>query len=155
MSALLSALGLKDAIYGVLIVAALAWGGWTWHKYESAVAYAATVKTESSQAKAAAAKQVADLTAQHTAAVAAIQEKQNADLQAAAAQSAGLAQRLRQYAATRCTDTVLPGAPAPASIAAASPSSIVDAVAGLVSAAAHDNAVIAAERAERDALTGK
>jgi hypothetical protein len=155
MLALLSGLGIKDIFYGVLIMVAISWGGWTYHKYESAVTYAANAKAQTVEAIATAQRAIDDLNKQHAATVAAIQVTQDAQLKTAAAQSADLAQRLRQYQAARCPSAVL-GSTAPAAPSgAAGAGSVDEAVQGIIAAAAHDHAVITAERAERDSLTGK
>jgi hypothetical protein len=155
MLALLSGLGIKDIFYGVLITLAISWGGWTYHKYESAVKYAADAKAATVQVEANVKKAIDDLNTTHAAAVAAIQVVQDAQFKTAAAQSADLAQRLRNYQTNRGTCPVL-GSTAPAPTAGtAGASSVDEAVAGVIAAAAHDNAVITAERAERDSLNGK
>jgi hypothetical protein len=155
VGAMLSALGIKDIVYGVLIAAALAYGGWTYHKYESAVAYAATAKAETAQVQKAAALAIQNSQNDYAAKLAATQETQNAQLKAAAASSATLAARLRQYQANRCPNPVLGSAAAAASGGVADTGSVESALEQLAAAAAHDNAVIVAERAERDSLTGK
>jgi hypothetical protein len=155
MMALLGGLGIKDIFYGVLVTIALTWGGWTYHKYEAAVTYAANAKAATVQVEANVKKAIDDLNTTHAAAVAAIQVVQDAQLKTAAAQSADLAQRLRNYQTNRGTCPVL-GSTAPAPTAGtAGASSVDEAVAGVIVAAAHDNAVITAERAERDSLNGK
>jgi hypothetical protein len=153
--ALLSGLGIKDIFYGVLITAALSWGGWTYHKYESAVAYATSVRAESSAVIAEMAKQNDAYRTDYAAKLAASKVTQDAQIKAAAAQSADLAQRLRDYQARRCPNPVLPGTTSTPAGGTSGTNSVDEAVAGIIAAAAHDNAVIQAERAERDALTGK
>jgi hypothetical protein len=155
MGAILSALGVKDIVYGVLISFALAWGGWTWHKYESAVAYAKDAKAETTAVKAQAATALKAKDDDYAAKLKTTQVTQDANLKAAAAQSADLAGRLRQYQANRCPSAVLPSAAPAAASGSASPGSVESALEQLAAAAAHDNAVITAERAERDSLTGK
>jgi hypothetical protein len=155
MLALLSGLGIKDIFYGVLITVAISWGGWTYHKYEAAVTYARNAQTETAIVQADAKAALAAKDADYAAKLAATKVTHDAQLKAAAAQSADLAQRLRNYQAGRCTRDVLPGAASSASGAAAGTSSVDEAIAGVIAAAAHDNAVIEAERAERDSLTGK
>jgi hypothetical protein len=155
MMALLSGLGIKDIFYGVLVSIALTWGGWTYHKYESAVTYAANAKAETAAALVYAQRAIDDLNKQHAAEVASIQVNLNADLNLANAKSSVLADKLRQYQATRCPSAVLgSAAPAPAG-GAAGTGSVEQALEGVVAAAAHDHAVISAERRERDSLTGK
>jgi hypothetical protein len=153
--ALLSGLGIKDIFYGVLITAALSWGGWTYHKYESAVKYAANAKAETAQVQAKAAADIKAKDDDYAAQLAASKVTQDAQIKAAAAQSADLAQRLRDYQARRCPNPVLPGTASASAGGTPSASSVDEAVAGIIAAAAHDHAVIVSERAERDALTGK
>jgi len=155
MGALLATFGLKDCIYGVLIAAALAWGGWAYHKYETAVTYAADARRETIQVQLNAAAQIAADNADYTAKLKDSQDALNVQITAGIAQSNALSARLREYEANRCPNAVLPGAAPAAASAAASPSSVDRAVNGLISAAIHDNAVCTAERIERDALTGK
>lgn len=152
---MLALIPIKDWIYGAIILAVGLFAWHTYSKYETAVKYAENVKAATVQVEANVKKAIDDLNTTHAAVLAAIQEKQNADLQTAAAQSADLAQRLRNYQATRCPSAVLGSAAPAAPSGAASTGSVDDAVAGVIAAAAHDNAVIAAERAERDSLTGK
>jgi hypothetical protein len=154
MLALLSGLGIKDIFYGVLITVAISWGGWTYHKYEAAVTYARDAKAETAQVQA----NIDTINARHAANLAAIQERYHASLQAAQSTSASLAGKLRNYTAHSCPGSVLPSAGTPASGApagAGGAGSVEQSLEQLISAAAHDNAVIAAERAERDSLTGK
>ncbi len=155
MFALLSGLGIKDIFYGALIAVAVSWGGWTYHKYEAAVTYARDAKAETAQVQAKAAADAKAKDDDYAAKLAATKVTQDVQLQAAAAQSADLAQRLRNYTARRCPGPVLPGAAPAAAGGAAGASSVDEAIAGVIAAAGHDNAVITAERAERDALTGK
>jgi hypothetical protein len=155
MGALLATFGLKDCIYGALIAAALAWGGWTYHKYEAALSFAADVKAESAEALKEASNQIIDQNADYTAKLKASQDSLNVQITAGIAQSNALSARLREYEANRCPNAVLPSATAAPAGAAAGPSSVDSAVNGLISAAIHDNAVCTEERAERDALTGK
>lgn len=158
MSALLALIPGKDLFYGAVIVALLAAGGYEVHhlKAEGAAAEVKVVQAASAKAQAAAAKQIADLNSQHAASIAAIQEKQSADLKVAAAQSADLASRLRNYQANRgCPHPVLGGAAATPAPGAAGSSSVDEALAGVIAAAAHDHAIVVAERTERDGLTGK
>jgi hypothetical protein len=155
MLALLSGLGIKDIFYGVLITVALSWGGWTYHKYESAVQYAANAKAETAQVEAKAAAEAKAKDDDYAAKLAANKVTTDVQIKAAAAQSADLAQRLRNYQAHRCPVAVLPGAAPSAPGAAAGAGSVDEAIAGVIAAAAHDNAVITSERAERDSLTGK
>jgi hypothetical protein len=158
MLALLSGLGIKDIFYGLLITVALSWGGWTYHKYETAVTYARDAKAETAQVQAAAQANIDTITARHAANLAAIQERYHASLQAAQSTSATLAGKLRNYTSHSCPGSVLPSAGTPASgttAGAGGAGSVEQSLEQLISAAAHDNAVIAAERAERDSLTGK
>lgn len=154
----LSLVPIKDWLYvGAIVALLIGFGVFVHHERSlGAAAEVRVVQEASAKVQAAAAKQVAALNSQHAATVAAIQEKQSADLKAAAAQSASLASRLRQYRANRsCPGPVLAGTPAAPAAGAAGPSSVDEAVAGVIAAAAHDNAIVIAERAERDSLTGK
>ena len=161
MTALLSLIPLKDWLYGGLIVALLIGFGWYTHRERSigAANEVKVVQAASAKVQAAAAKQIATINAQHAATVAAIKVVQNAQLQIAAIDSAVLTQRLRNYEANRsCPRPVLAGSPAAPTGSASSPgsdSSVESAVEQVIAAAEHDNAVIDAERAERDSLTGK
>lgn len=161
MGALLALIPGKDWLYGGIIVALLVGFGWYTHRERSigAANEVKVVQAASAKVQAAAAKQIADLNTQHAATVAAIQETQSVQLKAAAADSATLAGRLRNYEANRsCPRPVLAGSPAAPTGSASSPgsnSSVESAVEQVIAAAEHDNAVIDAERAERDSLTGK
>jgi hypothetical protein len=155
MMALLGGLGIKDIFYGVLVTIALTWGGWTYHKYEAAVTYAANAKAATVQVEANVRKAIDDINTTHAAVLAELQVTQNAQLKTAAAQSADLAQRLRNYTAHRCPSPVLGGASPAAASGTAGPSSVDEATASVIAAAAHDNAVTMAERGERDSLIGK
>lgn len=155
VSALLAAFGLKDLVYGALIAAALAWGGWTYHKYEAAVTYAADARAETASVLKAAQQTIQDDQTDYASKLKTIEASYASSLTVANAQSADLVSRLRLYQAARCPSAVLQGAPAAPASAAAGPSSVINAVAGLISAAIKDNATCVAERAERDALTGK
>lgn len=160
MLALLSLIPTKDFIYGSAIVALLAiFGAYTLHERRLGAAHeAAAVATASAKTQAAADAKIKALEDEYTAQLDIIVEKQSADIQAAADNSASLAARLRYYEANHCTHTVLPSAPASAPSGAAGPSGasgVEAAIEQLIAASEHDNAVIVAERAERDSLTGK
>lgn len=155
MLALLEGLGIKDIFYGVLITVALTWGGVTYHRYEAAVTYAKDAKAETAQVTAKAAADIKSKDDDYAATLAANKVTQDAQLKTAAAQSADLAQRLRNYQTNRGTCPVLGSTASAAPSRAAGASSVDEAVAGVIAAAAHDNAVITAERAERDSLNGK
>lgn len=166
MSALLALIPGKDLAYGAAIIALLIGFGVFVHHERSlgAAAEVKVVQEASAKVQAAAAKQIAELNTQHAATVAAIQETQSVQLKAAAADSATLSQRLRNYEArNRCPNPVL-GSPAspdpsaytgPGSAGSTAQSPVDAALAALIAAAEHDNAVLVAERAERDSLTGK
>jgi hypothetical protein len=155
MGALLALVPFRDWLYAVIIAAVGLFAWHTYHKYEVAVAYAATAKTESAatEAKARAAIQAAD--DYYATTLKTIQETANANIKVAQDQSTALAGRLRQYAAAHCVNKVLGGSTAPAAGGAPSAGSVESAIEQLAAAAAHDNAVVEAERAERDSLTGK
>lgn len=155
MAALLSLIPIKDWIYLLVIAAILVGGAYEYEHLQAVGAarqHAADIAADTKLANAVKAQVAAD-NADYQARLQTITENQNAALQAAADRSNDLTARLRGYEARRCP--VLSGPATAAAPAAAGPSSVDDAVAGLVSAAAHDNAIIEAERAERDALTGK
>lgn len=166
MTALLALIPGKDWLYcGAIAALLVGFGVYTHHERSlGAAAEVKVVQQASAKVQAAAAKQIATLNAQHAASVAAIQETQSAQLKAAAADSATLAGRLRNYEArNRCPNPVL-GSPAspdpsaytgPGSAGSTAQSSVDAALAALIAAAEHDNAVLVAERAERDSLTGK
>lgn len=161
MGALLALIPGKDWLYGGIIVALLIGFGWYTHRERSigAANELAAVQTASAKEQENAREAIIALNAHYAATVAAIQETQNAQLKAAAADSATLAGRLRNYEANRsCPRPVLAGSPAAPAGSASSPgsdSSVESAVERVIAAAEHDNAVIDAERAERDSLTGK
>lgn len=161
MSALLALIPGKDLAYGAAIIALLIGFGVFVHHERSlgAAAEVKVVQEASAKVQAAAAKQIAELNTQHAATVAAIQETQSVQLKAAAADSATLSQRLRNYQASHsCPGPVLGGAASPDPSAYTGPgrvSGVEAAIEQLIAAAEHDNAVINAERAERDSLTGK
>lgn len=161
MSALLTLIPIKDWLYIGAFVLLGAGVAYERHHLlaEGAAHERATVQAASVKAAEAAAKQVATLNSQHIAAIAAIQEKQSVQLKAAAADSATLSQRLRNYQASHsCPGPVLGGAASPDPSAYTGPgrvSGVEAAIEQLIAAAEHDNAVIVAERAERDSLTGK
>jgi uncharacterized iron-regulated membrane protein len=170
MLALLSGLGIKDIFYGVLITVALSWGGWTYHKYEAAVTYANNAKTESAQIQAAAKVANDAKDKSYATTLAAIQESSDAQIKVATARGDSIADRLRKYQATRCPNSVLgSAAPATAGTAPSAGSSgstgsgsdqvgnvkIAADIKAVIVAAAHDNDIVTAERAERDAITGK
>ncbi|HXI67301.1 MAG TPA: hypothetical protein VNH41_05135 [Steroidobacteraceae bacterium] len=83
------------------------------------------------------------------------QESYNAQIAQGNAVADDLTQRLRHYQATHGSCPVLPSPAAPASGAAPTTGSVESAIEQLIHAAEHDLAVINAERAERDLLTGK
>ena len=166
MGALLALIPGKDWLYGGIIVALLVGFGWYTHRERSigAANELAAVQTASAKEQENAREAIIALNAHYAATVAAIQETQNVQLKAAAADSATLAGRLRNYEANRsCPRPVLAGSPAAPTGSASSPGSDSSVESGsvesdleaLIAAAEHDNAAITAERAERDSLTGK
>lgn len=161
MGALLALIPGKDWLYGGIIVALLIGFGWYTHRERSigAANELAAVQTASAKEQENAREAIIALNAHYAATVAAIKVVQNAQLQIAATDSAVLTQRLRNYEANRsCPRPVLAGSPAASAGSASSPgsdSSVESAVERVIAAAEHDNAVIDAERAERDSLTGK
>ena len=166
--ALLKLVPLKDWLYcGAIAALLIGFGVFVHHERSVGAANELhSVQTASARVQAAADKKIADLTAQHAATVAAIQETQSVQLKAAAADSATLAGRLRDYEAGHsCPGPVLAGASAaPASSAAGAggnsqtqggPGAVESDLEALIAAAEHDTAVVNAERSERDSLTGK
>jgi hypothetical protein len=155
MGALLALVPFRDWLYAAIIAAVGLFAWHTYSKYEAAVAYAATVKTESAatEAKARAAIQAAD--DYYATTLKTIQETANANIKVAQDQSTALASRLRQYAAAHCGNTVLGSSASATASGTASTGGVESAIEQLAAAAAHDNAIIEAERAERDSLTGK
>jgi hypothetical protein len=166
MLALLALIPTKDKIYAALIALLLVAGAYEYYHLQSVGASKELTLVRAGEAKAtAAAKAQADTdTADYNAKLKASQESENAALQTAAAESASLTSKLQYYQAHRYSCPVLPGAASPGeaavagsdSIGQAQQGSVVDQdIAALIAAAAHDNAVINAERSERDSLVGK
>ena len=157
--ALLARVSFKDWAYSIAFVV-LAWTGLHYyHKYTAAVSYAQQLKTESDATKAKAAADLAAKDASYNEALADIIGRKNAEIKVAVANSDDLSARLRAYtAAHNCPNTVLQGAPtapAGASVPASGSDGVEAAIERVIAAAYHDTAVVEAERAERDALTGK
>jgi hypothetical protein len=145
----------RDIFYGALTLAALVVGWHYYHKYEEAVQYAAELREASVDAALNANEIIKSDQADYDAKLKAAQEAANAQINIAMAHANDLTSRLRKYEANRNRCSVLQGAaPAPAGGTDGS-GGVEGAVADLIAAAVHDNAVCTAERAERDALTGK
>ena len=113
------------------------------------------VQAASDKTKAETQETIDQLDKEYKIALATIQEKQDEQLKAAATNADDLTRRLRNYQATHGSCPVLPSPAAPASGEAPAAGSVESAIEQLISAAEHDLAVINAERAERDLLTGK
>jgi len=157
MGALFALIPFRDKLWAAGVIALVAFG---WYEYVhlqhvGAAKQLAAEQAASKKVLAAANQNIMDLADLYQKQITAIQEQQNVQLKAAADSSADLAARLRVALAAGGKCPVLQGAPAAAPSEATGAGSIADAVAGLAAAAAHDNAIIQAERAERDALTGK
>jgi hypothetical protein len=155
MGALLALVPFRDWLYAAAIISLGLFAWHTYHKYEVAVAYAATVKTESAATEAKARAAIAAADDYYATTLKTIQETANVNIKVAQDQSTALAGRLRQYAADHCGNTVLGSSASATPTGAPGASSVDEAVSGVISAAAHDNAIVLAERAERDSLTGK
>jgi len=157
MLALLNLIPLKDWLYVGAIVALLtAFGCYTVHERRIGAAHeVAAVQAASEKTKAEAQETIDRLDKEYGIALATIQEKQDEQLKAAATNADDLTRRLRNYQATHGSCPVLPSPAAPASGEAPAAGSVESAIEQLISAAEHDLAVINAERAERDLLTGK
>jgi hypothetical protein len=152
-----------DLIYVVLFLGVGGLGAYYVHKYHAAMEFESTVRAESVDAQVNALKIVADNTASYKAALAAEKAQHASDLLTASNQHNSDVARLRS-AATGQVNPVLGGTPAapagsaggavgPASVSGLSEQAVV--CQGLSDALRHDGDILAGERAERDALTGK
>jgi hypothetical protein len=154
MLALLALIPLRDKLYAALILALVLAGAWEYRHIEAVQA----AKDAAADAKvaAAAAAAVQKSASDYAAQLKVIEDANAQTLAAAAATADSLTARLRVYEARRCPVLQGPAAsPAGGAPVASGPDPVADAVAGLIRAAEHDLVVINAERAEREALTGK
>ena len=161
--ALMGFLPQADIIYVVLFLGVAGVGGYYVHKYHAAINFETTVKAESAATLATATKTLAAENADYKAKLAAEKLDHANDTLAALQQHNDDIARLRP-AAPHQTNTVLRGTSSPA---AGTPSGANSAESmgglsqhavvcqGLADALRADDDIIAAERAERDALTGK
>jgi hypothetical protein len=158
MGALLALIPARDWFYGALAVGALVMGWHYYQKYEAAITYANDIKSDSILIKQEADLKLSQQDADYAAKLKEIRRVHIAAIEAAAATTNDLITRLRKYEAAGRQCPVLGGAaPAPTGGAAGTGGAgeLIQAVAALAAAAAHDTVVCQTERLERDALTGK
>ena len=158
MEALLALIPTKDWFYGALVVGIAVLGWHFYDKYTDAVNYANTVKAESATAKAAAEKQIADLTTAYNTGLKANELIYENELKTAAEQHATDTERLRNAATARNSDPVLQGASGlDAAVAAWSGrlGRLESISSGLADALRQDDAAASQCWNNRDALTGK
>lgn len=164
MPAILSLIPVRDWFYGAIAAGALVLGWHYYDKYNDAVKYQQTVQAESAAALAAAKKQIADDTIDYNTALLAEERQHANDLLAATEQHNDDVARLLAASAARTPKPVLhssgpagkgaaPGARGPAVLSGLPEQAVV--CQRLSDALKHDDDVTTAERAERDALTGK
>lgn len=164
MGALLALVPARDWLYGGIaaVAAFIAWD--LHHKYEVAINYQKTVQAESAQTLAAAQKTITTNDTDYKAKLAAEKLAHANDTLAALQQHNADVARLRAATAAHAANPLLgsaasasPGSPAGTGSAASLSGLPEQAVVcqGLSDALAHDDALLIAERTERDALTGK
>ena len=158
LAGLLALIPTKDWFYGALVIGLAVLGWHFYDKYETAVNYVATVKTESAAALATANKTIADNKADYATNLQKVQDNAAAQVAANNAANALTVSRLLTAAAARQANPVLQGASGTAAEAAAWASIVgrLERISqGLAAAVRNDDLAANECWAERDSLTGK